>query len=423
MANDRTIVVADLAPTYLDNENGDTVFRGGSGIDAINAMRYAASASASATNAANSATAATNSASLSLAKASNLSDLANTATARTNLGLAAVAASGSAADLSAGTLPTARMPALTGAVTSTVGSAVTTIATGAVTNSNLANVNTATFKGRTTAGIGSPEDLTGTQATALLNVFTSTLKGLVPLSGGGTVNFLRADGTWAAPPGGGSGTTTNALTMNNGGAGAASGSTFNGSAAITISYNSIGATRAGAVTAGDLTMTTARLLGRTTAATGAVEELTAGATLTLSAGSIGVASVPNSVTFAASGGAAAGSTFNGSAARTVDYSTVGASPARPTIAANRSASFTAADTDNNTHSTASGSSLAITLNSTPAAGTSFTIRFTTAWTITCTSLSKNGNATAANGSIAANSLITFLHEGSGTWLATGTGLT
>lgn len=41
--------------------------------------------------------------------------------------------------------------------------------------------------------------------------------------------------------GGGGGTTTNALTMNNGGAGAASGSTFNGSSAVTISYNSIGA--------------------------------------------------------------------------------------------------------------------------------------------------------------------------------------
>jgi hypothetical protein len=42
---------------------------------------------------------------------------------------------------------------------------------------------------------------TPTQVTADLNVFTSTLKGLAPLSGGGTTNFLRADGTWAAPTG------------------------------------------------------------------------------------------------------------------------------------------------------------------------------------------------------------------------------
>jgi hypothetical protein len=38
--------------------------------------------------------------------------------------------------------------------------------------------------------------------TALLDTFTSGAKGLVPASGGGTSNFLRADGTFAAPPGG-----------------------------------------------------------------------------------------------------------------------------------------------------------------------------------------------------------------------------
>jgi hypothetical protein len=41
--------------------------------------------------------------------------------------------------------------------------------------------------------------------------------------------------------GGGGGTTTNALTINDSGSGNASGTTFNGSAAITISYNTIGA--------------------------------------------------------------------------------------------------------------------------------------------------------------------------------------
>jgi hypothetical protein len=43
-------------------------------------------------------------------------------------------------------------------------------------------------------------NLTATQATALLDVFTSALKGLVPASGGGTTTFLRADGTFAAVP-------------------------------------------------------------------------------------------------------------------------------------------------------------------------------------------------------------------------------
>lgn len=44
-----------------------------------------------------------------------------------------------------------------------------------------------------------------------------------------------------ATPSGGGGTTTNAITFNNAGSGAASGATFDGSAAKTISYNSIGA--------------------------------------------------------------------------------------------------------------------------------------------------------------------------------------
>ena len=41
--------------------------------------------------------------------------------------------------------------------------------------------------------------LTNTQLTALINPFTSILSGAVPLSGGGTTNFLRADGTWVSP--------------------------------------------------------------------------------------------------------------------------------------------------------------------------------------------------------------------------------
>ena len=42
-----------------------------------------------------------------------------------------------------------------------------------------------------------------TGADATLPLVTSTEAGLAPLSGGGTTNFLRADGTWATPAGGG----------------------------------------------------------------------------------------------------------------------------------------------------------------------------------------------------------------------------
>jgi Major tropism determinant N-terminal domain/Repeat of unknown function (DUF5907) len=82
---------------------------------------------------------------------------------------------------------------------------VWTIDAGVVTLAKMADVATDRFIGRTTVGTGVPEALTGTQATELLDTFTTSLKGLAPASGGGTTNFLRADGTWAAPGGGGGG--------------------------------------------------------------------------------------------------------------------------------------------------------------------------------------------------------------------------
>lgn len=63
------------------------------------------------------------------------------------------------------------------------------------------------------AQVNVPTDLTYTAATrvmasstgadATLPLFSSADAGLVSGSGGGTANFLRADGTWAAPSGGG----------------------------------------------------------------------------------------------------------------------------------------------------------------------------------------------------------------------------
>lgn len=97
---------------------------------------------------------------------------------------------------------------LTGDVTS-VGNA-TTISNNVVTNAMLATVATARFKGRTSSGTGNVEDLTGTQATALLNNFVGDsgsggTKGLVPAPASGDAAsgyFLKADGTWASTPAG-----------------------------------------------------------------------------------------------------------------------------------------------------------------------------------------------------------------------------
>jgi len=74
-----------------------------------------------------------------------------------------------------------------------------------ISNSKLINVSTQTIKGRITAGSGSPEDLTATQATSILNSFVGDsgsggTKGLVPApaSGDASANkFLKADGLWS----------------------------------------------------------------------------------------------------------------------------------------------------------------------------------------------------------------------------------
>lgn len=83
-------------------------------------------------------------------------------------------------------------------------SSVTTakIADDNVTLAKLANIATARILGRVTASSGDPEELTGTQATTLIDVFTSALKGLVPAPGGsGSTRFLCEDGTWKSPTG------------------------------------------------------------------------------------------------------------------------------------------------------------------------------------------------------------------------------
>ena len=110
-------------------------------------------------------------------------------------------------------------------------------------------------------------------------VFTRTENGVVPAPGGsGTANFLREDGNWAPPPdtGGTPGTTANAVTFTVLG-GSAPGITFDGSVGRVIDYSTVGAAKTGAITGSGLTMSSARLLGRTSALTGALEELSAAA--------------------------------------------------------------------------------------------------------------------------------------------------
>lgn len=145
--------------------------------------------------------------------------------------LAAIATSGSASDLSAGTVPAARLPAFAGGdVTSPSGSLVLSIGAHKVSRGMLAATAAAAILGSTAAGdvtdltpaqaksvlaitasdvssLGyfatgtDAANLTGTVAADRLPIFSSSATGAVPASGGGTTNFLRADGSWAAPGG------------------------------------------------------------------------------------------------------------------------------------------------------------------------------------------------------------------------------
>lgn len=74
---------------------------------------------------------------------------------------------------------------------------------GSVTLGQLPAIASNTVYGNITGSSATPTAITQTQLTALVNSFTSSLSGTVAASGGGTTNFLRADGSWTTPGGGG----------------------------------------------------------------------------------------------------------------------------------------------------------------------------------------------------------------------------
>jgi len=89
-----------------------------------------------------------------------------------------------------------------GEVTVSGSGTIWTIDNGAITNAKHENFPANSIQGNNTGSPATPAYLTATQATAMLNAFTDTAKGLAPASAGGTTNFLRADGAWTAPPAG-----------------------------------------------------------------------------------------------------------------------------------------------------------------------------------------------------------------------------
>jgi hypothetical protein len=102
----------------------------------------------------------------------------------------------SAANLNAGTLPAARMPALTGDVTTSAGAVATTIAANAVTFAKRAQIATDRLVGRDTAATGSEEALTvggGIEFTGTGGIQRSALTGDVTASAGSNATTIAAN--------------------------------------------------------------------------------------------------------------------------------------------------------------------------------------------------------------------------------------
>lgn len=117
-------------------------------------------------------------------------------------GLAAIATSGSASDLTTGTLPAGRFPALTGDVTTVAGALATTIAAHVVTYAKEAQAAANTLVGNNTGSTADKTDLTVAQVLALL--ITTTGLHLHDL-GDGSDGTPDLDGTntftWASKSG------------------------------------------------------------------------------------------------------------------------------------------------------------------------------------------------------------------------------
>lgn len=127
---------------------------------------------------------------------------------------------------------------------------------------------------------------------ALVAADVPSLPTSIITSGTFAKSFVSSTGTWSAseiPSLDASKITTGQLGVANGGSGAATLTGVlkgNGTSAFTAAVAGTDFVAPGATTTSGLTMATARLLGRSTASTGAIEEISIGSGLTLSAGSL-----------------------------------------------------------------------------------------------------------------------------------------
>lgn len=192
---------------------------------------------------------------------------------------------GSAVDLasySTGILPAASHPALTGDVTTSAGAVATTIAAAAVTLAKMANLAASSIIGNNTGSPATPIALTAAQVKALLslnlveNTALSTWTGATSVVTLGTITT----GTWHGSAIDLSSYATGTLQAAQEPAHTGDVTNSAGSLALSIANSAVTYAKMQNVSA------TARLLGRVTAGSGVVEELTARNGLTIQSGGI-----------------------------------------------------------------------------------------------------------------------------------------
>ncbi len=279
-----------------------------------------------------------------------------------------------------------------GDITVSGSGATWTIDNDVVTNAKAADMATATFKGRTTAATGDPEDLTATQATALLNALVGDsgsggTKGLAPAPATGDAaagKYLKADGTWATVTASVADGDKGDITVSSSGA------------VWTIDSDVVTYAKMQNVSA------TARIMGRNTAAAGDMEELSGATASTilqgdgLTGGVAGFRNIPQNSQSAA-------------------YTTVAADSGKHLL-------HPSADTTARIFTIDSNATVAYPIGTTitfvnqNAAGV-MTIAVTT------DTMRLAGAGTTGSRSLAANGIATALKVTSTEWIISGTGLT